>query len=95
MHPCWLIPELAIRIIEKCAPAVVDGQPWEIYRRGLGTWCALARTCRVLQEPALNLLWHRQDTLTHLVKCLPQDCWELKTSESGHDDLAGIVSLSR
>ncbi|KAH9849931.1 hypothetical protein C2E23DRAFT_344498 [Lenzites betulinus] len=36
----------------------------------------VARTCRMLQEPALDRLWGYQPSFKHLVKVLPHDlCW--------------------
>ena len=36
---------------------------------------SLARTCRALLDPALDVLWYHQRSLTNLVKCLPDDLW--------------------
>lgn len=33
---------------------------------------ALARTCRVFKDPALDLLWRDLDDLSPLVRCLPE-----------------------
>ncbi|KAJ6616339.1 hypothetical protein B0H10DRAFT_2037589 [Mycena sp. CBHHK59/15] len=38
---------------------------------------SLARTCRVLQSPALDILWGFQETIVNLLKCMPADLWEL------------------
>ncbi|KAJ6523265.1 hypothetical protein DFH09DRAFT_937984, partial [Mycena vulgaris] len=32
---------------------------------------ALARTCQIFQNPALDLLWRQQDTLLNFVNCFP------------------------
>ena len=53
-----------------------------IDRDDLRTLFALARTCRALLTPALDVMWYRQHTLVHLFKCLPGDLWELTTSAS-------------
>ncbi|KAJ7127285.1 hypothetical protein C8R43DRAFT_1240431 [Mycena crocata] len=34
---------------------------------------ALARTCKTFRDPALDILWRRQDSLTPAVRCLPGD----------------------
>ncbi|KAJ7100565.1 hypothetical protein C8R43DRAFT_1244255 [Mycena crocata] len=39
-------------------------------------FATLARTCRNFQNPALDNLWRIQDTLTHVLKCLPPHTWE-------------------
>lgn len=38
----------------------------------------LARTCKAFQDPALNLLWHSQNTLLPLLRCLPPNAWTIK-----------------
>ena len=38
----------------------------------------LARTCKAFQDPALDILWHSQDSLAPLLKCLPRDAWAWK-----------------
>lgn len=55
MHHCLLVPELAARVVEACAPGYQEAFQSD-YRPRLGTLCALARTCRVLQEPALDVI---------------------------------------
>ncbi|KAJ7737555.1 hypothetical protein B0H16DRAFT_1891634 [Mycena metata] len=37
----------------------------------------LARTCKVFQEPALDLLWKSQNTVMHILQCMPGDIWEI------------------
>ncbi|KAJ6550863.1 hypothetical protein DFH09DRAFT_988706 [Mycena vulgaris] len=44
---------------------------------------ALARTCKAFQDPALDLLWREQSTLTHMLKCLPSNVWEEKIHSRG------------
>ncbi|KAJ7208364.1 hypothetical protein GGX14DRAFT_454450 [Mycena pura] len=34
---------------------------------------ALAQTSQLFQDPALNILWRKQDTLYHLARCFPSD----------------------
>ena len=69
MHRCWLVPELTVLIAEHCTG------PSEFDSDVLRSLCSLARTCRTLQEPALDLLWYQADTLAHLIKLLPQELW--------------------
>ena len=44
-------------------------------------WCsrpdlaALARTCRIFKEPALDALWRSQYTLNNILRTLPSDAW--------------------
>ncbi|KAJ6454257.1 hypothetical protein C8R47DRAFT_1083175 [Mycena vitilis] len=39
-------------------------------------FAALARCCKAFHDPAANVLWRRQGTLNHLLKCLPSHLWE-------------------
>ncbi|KAJ7175026.1 hypothetical protein C8R43DRAFT_596977 [Mycena crocata] len=40
---------------------------------GANDLAALARTCKTFQDPALDLLWSRQESLTPALLCLPDD----------------------
>lgn len=51
----------------------------------LGTVYALARTCRTLQGPALDVIWYYQFGLQNLVKCMPEDLWEISKRENPDD----------
>jgi hypothetical protein len=42
------------------------------------TLARLARTCTDFRDPALNELWHTQNTILPLFKCLPRDAWVIK-----------------
>ena len=93
MHRCLLVSELAQRIAEACAPeykyaAVRDCQfPFP----GFGTLCSLARTCRALQQPALDVIWYYQSGVQHLVKFLPQGTWNMQWDPFNGCDI--IVSI--
>ncbi|KAJ7165695.1 hypothetical protein C8R43DRAFT_1165272 [Mycena crocata] len=65
----------ALRILE-----IIELICLDVRRRP--TYASLARTCRDFQDPALNLLWRDQDTLTHLLQCLPSALWETIVEES-------------
>lgn len=76
MHSCLLIPELTLCIIHFVAddrPAWRDSR----YIRNSRDVARLARTCKTLAEPALDVLWKSQHSLSPLVMCLPKDVWEL------------------
>ena len=77
MHKCLLVSELVHTIAEACTRPHDSEEREEGEREDLRTLNALARTCRAFLNPALDVMWHRQDTLAHLVKCLPEDLWEL------------------
>jgi len=68
MHDCLLIAELQTKILEY----VIQSE------HGHRTVAALARTCKALTEPCLDVLWHRQERgLGALMKTLPADLWEV------------------
>ena len=76
MHHCLLIPELALYIIHFLAddrPAWHDSR----YLRNPKDVARLARTCKALAEPALDVLWQTQHSLAPLMMCLSPDVWEL------------------
>ena len=83
MHQCWLIAEFAIRIVD-CVATDDKG--------GRSALHALATTCRALQEPALDFLWYKQNTLSHLIRCLPEDLWAVKDG-IGFNELASDTDL--
>lgn len=74
-----------MRIAEECAE--MDEYTPKINKDGMKTLSALARTCSVLSEPALDLLWYRQNTLGRLVRRLPTELWALKM-QPGCSELA-------
>lgn len=81
MHPMWEIRELVDRIVVFLAPHF-DHPPWlKGNQDGRSDLCALGRTCRMLQNPALDILWYRQSTLVHLLRCLPPDLWYMQEVE--------------
>jgi hypothetical protein len=61
MHRCLMIPEICLQICE-------------ILPRN--TLAAMARSCRAFEEPALSILWRRQDSLRPIMGCLPADLWQ-------------------
>ncbi|KAG9309235.1 hypothetical protein JVU11DRAFT_10714 [Chiua virens] len=76
MHHCLLIPELALYLVHLLAddrPAWYDSR----YLRNSGDVARLARVCKALAEPALDVLWRTQHSLSPLVMCLPSDIWEV------------------
>lgn len=46
-----------------------------------GTLLAMARTARVLHEPAIEMIWFELPSLVHLFKCFPEDTWALHHDE--------------
>nr|GAT49633.1 predicted protein [Mycena chlorophos] len=68
MHQCWYISEVLERM---CFYLMLDES-----RTGRTTLAALARTCKAFADPAGEKLWYQLQKLEHLLRCLPQDCWE-------------------
>lgn len=77
MHHCLLVPELAARIVEACAQDYRVACLESGYRPHFNTLCALARTCRTLQEPALDVIWYYQFGIQNLVKCMPRTLYQI------------------
>jgi hypothetical protein len=69
MHRCFLVPEL-VQLV--CDEFLEDGV------QARRTLIALALTCRLFHEPALDLLWRRVASLGPLVKCMPSDLWKVR-----------------
>ncbi|KAJ7165690.1 hypothetical protein C8R43DRAFT_1104268 [Mycena crocata] len=66
-------------IIELICDSLDDDTPAKTASR----FAALARTCKVFQDPALNHLWRHQNTLAHILQCLPPHLWEIMVEEPG------------
>jgi len=64
MHRCLQIQELLSIIF--------------LYVRIPKTLARLARMCTGFRDPALNVLWHTQNSFLPLFKCLPPDAWVMK-----------------
>lgn len=62
MHPSLRIPEI-VRMICTLLTA-----PAEL--------AAMARTCNLFSDAALDVLWRRQDSILNLIRCMPPDLWE-------------------
>ncbi|KAJ6483548.1 hypothetical protein C8R47DRAFT_564546 [Mycena vitilis] len=65
MHRALQILEIVDMI---CEATPVDG-------RDLAN---LARTCSFFFAPAATVLWREQDTIIHLLKCMPDNLWDMK-----------------
>ncbi|KAJ7495479.1 hypothetical protein FB451DRAFT_1550881 [Mycena latifolia] len=47
----------------------------------------LSRTSKDFQEPALNELWRSQETFAHILRCMPQDLWNMVVTVGAVDEL--------
>ncbi|KAJ7459605.1 hypothetical protein B0H11DRAFT_1872722 [Mycena galericulata] len=70
MHRSLRIPEIAQLIVSHIDPSFVTGADAAL--------ASLARTSRIFHDHALDLLWRQQDTIGNLVKCMPDDLWEVQ-----------------
>ena len=79
--------------MEECAG--IEPYPLQYSSRltqnGVMALSVLARTCRCLQELALDLLWYRQSTPENLMKTLPGDLLDYLDSLEGSEELASAV----
>ena len=75
MHRCLRVDELLREIFEQVR--VVDDLVEEDWDWDYQTISRLARTCKTFLRPALDRLWHSQDTLSNLIGTLPASAWTL------------------
>lgn len=52
----------------------------------LGSLSSLARTSTGFMNPALNALWKHQGTIVHLLRCMPEDLWDITVTQPAYDD---------
>ncbi|EMD35041.1 hypothetical protein CERSUDRAFT_116547 [Gelatoporia subvermispora B] len=79
MHRCLQISEILYLVLR-----VLQGDPEDHYiALHPSTLAALARTCRAFREPALNILWERQNNIVGIIQCLPSGCWEYRHVREG------------
>ncbi|KAJ7026855.1 hypothetical protein C8F04DRAFT_1123937, partial [Mycena alexandri] len=71
MHRCWLIPEMLQMICSHLPPGLSPNAM-------SAALAALARTSRVFQGPAIDILWRKQYTLLHFLKCMPSDLFSFR-----------------
>ncbi|KAJ6551945.1 hypothetical protein B0H19DRAFT_1264557 [Mycena capillaripes] len=78
-------------IVEIICEQVADQPIFSRYRRELAY---LATTCKSFLNPALNALWREQETICNVLKCMPEDLWDISEYNDG-DDLHLDISLRR
>ena len=64
MHPCLNVDEI-LRLLA-CELVASEAK---------ATAAALACCCKSFGEPVLDALWEKQERLTPLLKCIPQEVW--------------------
>ncbi|KAH9945537.1 hypothetical protein B0H21DRAFT_694148, partial [Amylocystis lapponica] len=71
---------------------------WNIFEHALHyrhpTWChvcvlSLALTCRAFHQVGIGILWREQHGLVPLIKCMPDDAWQVVERE--HPELDDVV----
>lgn len=77
MHPCLRLTEIVERICELLAD---NSRHISLVACSAAS---LARTCKSLQEPALNFLWAGQQSLTNLLRTFPEDSWQCHSDTYG------------
>lgn len=71
MHRALQTQEIILRTFCHCFPTESDG----IHKRhSTADLAALARTCRIFKEPALDVLWSELIDLSPLPRCVPDAC---------------------
>jgi hypothetical protein len=84
MHNCLLIPEIVTQVCFNLFDPKTREDPWYegIDVEYPGTLAALAVTCKVLYEPALDVLWSSLASVAPLLLTMPPDLWEARTVEN-------------
>ncbi|KAJ7161789.1 hypothetical protein C8R43DRAFT_1174497 [Mycena crocata] len=80
MHRALQLPELSAMICSHVSPDLVydaDRSYLEPDVDGQRDLAALARTCTTFQEHALDQLWCYQATFAHILRCFPDDLWDV------------------
>ncbi|KAF8218188.1 hypothetical protein K438DRAFT_1796477 [Mycena galopus ATCC 62051] len=101
MHRTLRIPELLDLIfaeLQTFCSSDEDYVPRESRREILGVgrrdFAALARTCKSFREPALDFLWHEQDTVVNVLKCLPSHLWEEETVITSQSETKRLLRIT-
>ncbi|KAJ7694431.1 hypothetical protein B0H17DRAFT_1057604 [Mycena rosella] len=85
MHRALEIHEIAEMICEQIGLPL--GAPGRFALRDL---VVLARTATIFLNPALNIIWRTQHTILNVLRCMPEDLWDITESD---DDFDGITSI--
>lgn len=89
MHRCWSIPEIVTIICEKLSSESEYGE------REVDGLAIFARSCRTVHEQALDVLWHKQETIVPLLRCMPDDVWEARDSFDSDGDYFATILVKR
>ncbi|KAJ6541061.1 hypothetical protein DFH09DRAFT_929338 [Mycena vulgaris] len=88
MHRALQVPEIAAMICQEIIPAL----EYSLHLSGrnasvtLANLAAVARTCKAFSGPALDLLWANQQTVLHVLRCMPDDVWTEQDSDDDEEE---------
>ncbi|KAJ7161786.1 hypothetical protein C8R43DRAFT_1123505 [Mycena crocata] len=74
MHGLWAISDIVELVVAELSP---------VPSAGAADLAALARTCTLLHDNAIDALWAHQDTIMNLIHCMPADLWVFNDEERG------------
>ncbi|KAJ7668771.1 hypothetical protein DFH06DRAFT_1182452 [Mycena polygramma] len=78
MHRCLQIAEIVDMVCSHLDPRSPGFQPISLPFRDLA---AVARTCTIFRDPALDYLWCHAALGRLLTRCMPTDLWDVDTTE--------------
>lgn len=90
MHYCLRVLDVVTIILEFCLSLddTEHHKPATLRHRELA---ALARTCKVLYEPSMNVLWDGISSLAFLFRLLPNDLWYEETISAVFGSVSVLV----
>ncbi|KAJ7939798.1 hypothetical protein B0H13DRAFT_1850565 [Mycena leptocephala] len=75
-----------LEIVEMICSQLDSNRPQSLPADASHALSALARSSKFFLNPALNVLWRHQDTVADLLKCMPDDLWDITESEKDEED---------
>ena len=86
MHRCLRIQE----IIHEISESISETPFFRCPKLGLAR---LARTCKTFYEPAMDVLWRDIQDIEVLLKCFPDDTWEIKEEHVRMNSFNQTISI--
>ncbi|KAJ6575747.1 hypothetical protein DFH09DRAFT_981276 [Mycena vulgaris] len=85
MHRALKVPEIVAMICQEIQliSKVCTGRNASAT---LANLAAVARTCKAFSGPALDLLWANQQTVLHVLRCMPDDVWTEQDSDDDEEE---------
>ncbi|KAJ7249998.1 hypothetical protein C8J57DRAFT_1521595 [Mycena rebaudengoi] len=75
MHHCLQIHE-----IQDAICALLEPPPLLFSFRGNRDLVSLSITCRMFEDPALDVVWRSHDGMRSILRCMPEDLWAPETT---------------